>query len=200
MLPTHGNRIISPISTKTWPKINRDGMKILDRRVHPRVSFCTPHSEFELCSRAKTDQCQISGSTGSVPAGFVTASVDSTDPSNFSYADTWNQQQAAICPWDPPSRLAATNDISGWTGLGTVDNADHISTGIAACSPLRTGSAHSSDLDASRIQFCSVNSDALHAIDTLHGHLAQNSEPTALDMFCLRHLQERLKGGAPLER
>lgn len=80
-----------------------------------------------------------------------------------------------------------------------MDNADHISTDIRACSPIRTGPALSSDLDASGIQACPVYSDVLLAIDTLHGHLAQTSEPTALDMFCLRHLQERLKGGAPLD-
>lgn len=172
---------------------------MLNRRVHPRVSLCIPHSELELFSHAKADQRKMSGSAGDVPAGFVTTSVDSTDPSRFSYADTWNQQQAAFCPWDPPSRLAATNYIPVWTGHGPVDNVDHVFTGITACSPMRTGPARSSDLDASGIQSCSVYSDALHAIDTLHGHLAQNSEPTALDMFCLRHLQERLKGGAPLE-
>lgn len=197
LLPTHGNRIISPISTRTWPKINRDGMKMLNRRVHPRVSLCIPHSDLELFGHAKADQRKISGSAGDVPAGFVTTPVDSTDPSRFSYADTWNQQQAAFCPWDPPSRLAATNYIPVWTGPGPVDNADHVSTGITACSPIRTGPAPSSNLDASRIQSCSVYSDALLAIDTLHGHLAQTSEPTALDMFCLRHLQERLKGEAP---
>lgn len=197
LLPTHGNRIISPISTRTWPKINRDGMKMLNRRVQPRVSPCIPHSDLELFSHAKADQRKISGSAGDVPAGFVTTPVDSTDPSRFSYADTWNQQQAAFCPWDPPSRLAATNYIPVWTGPGPVDNADHVSTGITACSPIRTGPAPSSNLDASRIQSCSVYSDALLAIDTLHGHLAQTSEPTALDMFCLRHLQERLKGEAP---
>lgn len=153
----------------------------------------------ELVSHMKADQPKISGSAGDVPAGFPTTSVDSTDPSRFSYADTWNQQQAASCPWDPSLCLAATNYIPFWTGLGPVDNADHISTGIAACSPMRTGPARSSNLDASRIQSCSVYSDALLAIDTLHGHLAQTSEPTALDMFCLRHLQERLKGGAPLD-
>lgn len=140
-----------------------------------------------------------SSSAGDVPAGFPTTSVDSTDPSRFSYADNWNQQQAASCPWDPSLCPAATNYIPFWTGLGPVDNADHISTGITACSPMRTGPARSSNRDASRIQSCSVYSDALLAIDTLHGHLAQTSEPTALDMFCLRHLQERLKGGASLD-
>lgn len=199
LLPTHGNRIISPISTRTWPKINHHGMKMLNRRVHPRVSLCIPHSELELCRPAKADQRQIAGSASSVPAGFVTTSVDSTDPSHFSDADTWNQQQAAFSPWDPPSRLAGTNDIPVWTGLGPVNNTDHVSTGIIPCSSMRTGPARSSDLDASRIQCCSGYSDALHAIDTLHGHLAQTFEPTALDMFCLRHLQERLKGCAPLD-
>lgn len=175
-------------------------MKMLNRRVHPRVSFYIPHSELELRSYTNADQRQISGSAGSVPAGFVTTSVDSTDTSYISDVDTWNQQQAAFGPWDPPPRLAGTNDIPVWTGLGLMNNGDHISTGITPCSPMRTiGPARSSDLDASRTQFCSVYSDALHAIDTLHGHLAQISEPTALDMFCLRHLQERLKGGAPLD-
>lgn len=199
LLPTHGNRIISPISTRTWPKISRDGTKMLNRQVHPRVSLCIPHSELHSSNYAKADQSQISGSTGSVPAGFVTTSVDDIESSHFSYADTWNQQQAAFSPWDPPSRLAGTNDIPVWTGLGPVNNADHTSTGTTLCSPMRIGPTRSSDLEASSTQFCSVYSDALHAIDTLHGHLAQTSEPTALDMFCLRHLQERLKGGAPLD-
>lgn len=174
-------------------------MKMLNRQVHPRVSLCIPHSELKLFSHTKADQPKISGSAGEVPAGFPTTSVDSTDLSRLSYADTWNHQQAAFCPLDPPLRLAATNYIPFSTGLEPVDNADHISTGITACSPMRTGPAHSADLDASRIQSCSVYSDALLAIDTLHGHLAQTSEPTALDIFCLRHLQERLKGGAPLD-
>lgn len=142
---------------------------------------------------------KFSGSAGDVPPGFPTTSVDSTDPSRFSYADSWNQQQAAFCPWDPSLRLPATNYIPFCTGLGQVDNAEHITTGITSCSPMRAGPARSSDLGASSIQPCSVYSDALLAIDTLHGHLAQTSEPTALDMFCLRHLQERLKGGAPLD-
>ena len=146
-----------------------------------------------------TDQCQFSGSAGSLPSGIITTPVDSTNSSHFSYADTWNQQRAAFSSWDPPSRLSGTNNIPGWTGLGPVNNADHISTGITPCSPMPTEPAHSSDLDASRNQFCSVYSDAIHAINTLHGHLAQTSEPTALDMFCLRHLQERLKGVAPLD-
>lgn len=148
----------------------------------------------QIMEPRETDQSHFSGSTS-----FVTTPANSTDPSHFSYTDTWNQQQAAYSSWDPPSRLAGTNNIPGWTGLGPVNNVDHISTDVTPCSPMPTGPARSSDLDASSIQFCSVYSDALHAIDTLHGHIAQNSEPTALDLFCLRHLQERLKGGAPLD-
>lgn len=192
--PTHGNRITSPISTRTWLKVNRDGMKLLNRRVRPRVGLCISYSELESWNQAKTNQSQSSGS-----ASFVTTPANSTDPSHFSYADTWNQQQAAISSWDPPSGLAGTNNIPGWTGLEPVNNADHVSTGTTPCSPMPTGPARSSDLDGSSIQFCSVYSNASHAIDTLHGHLAQTSEPTALDMFCLRHLRERLKGGAPLD-
>lgn len=190
----HGNRTISLISMRTWPKVNRNRMKMLNRRVRPRVGLCFPYSELKSWSHAKTDQSHFSGSTS-----FVTTPANSTDPSHFSYTDTWNQQQAAYSSWDPPSRLAGTNNIPGWTGLGPVNNVDHISTDVTPCSPMPTGPARSSDLDASSIQFCSVYSDALHAIDTLHGHIAQNSEPTALDLFCLRHLQERLKGGAPLD-
>lgn len=167
-------------------------MRMLNRRVRPRVGLCFPYLKLESWSHAKTDQSQFSGS-----ASFVTTPANSTEPSHFSYADTWNQQQAAFSSWGPASRLAGTNNIPGWTGLGPVNNVDHISTDVVApCSPMPTGPARSSDLDASSIQFYS---EALHAIDTLHGHLAQTSEPTALDLFCLRHLQERLKGGAPLD-
>lgn len=152
------------------------------------------YSKLESWSHAKANQSQFLGS-----ASFATTPANSTDPSHFPNADTWNQQQASFSSWDPPSRPAGTNNISCWTGLGPVNNPDHVSTGITPCSPMSAGPAHSSDLDASSSQFCPVYSDALHAIDTLHGQLAQTSEPTALDLFCLRHLQERFKGGAPLD-
>lgn len=189
-----GNRTISPISTRTWPKINRGGMKMLNRRVRPQVSFYFPYSKLESWSHAKTNQSQFSG-----PASFATMPANSNGPPHFPYAGTWDQQQAAFSSWVPPSRPAGTNYIRGWTGFGPVNNPDSIPTDITPSSPNLTGPAPSSDLDASSTQFLPVHPDALLAIDTLHDHLAQTSEPTALDFFCLGHLQDRLKGEAPLD-